>query len=385
MKQILILGAGSAGVMCANRFRREFTKEEVEITVVEKNDKHYYQPAYSLVVWDLEEPENIVRPVKGLLHEGINLIMDEALEINPKENKVKTAKHGELYYDYLIITTGAAYSYEEPEGLKEGLDKGENVFTNNTFDGTIKLRDKIREFDGGTIVCTTAEMPIKCPAAPMKFIFLAEDTMRRRGIRRKCKFIFTTPLPAVFSREPYAGKLSQLFKNREIEAVANYTPAEVDTEKGIIKDYTGKEIKFDLLYITPPHVGQSVIENSEEIGDDAGWVRCNKNTMLHTKFDNIYSIGDATDFPTSKTASGARKQAAILTERMKAHIRGGESKATYDGEIICPILTRYKRVMFANFNYTESLSPAIESYFNWVIKVHMLRPMYWNLMLNGLM
>lgn len=106
--------------------------------------------------------------------------------------------------------------------------------------------------------------------------------------------------------------------------------------------------------------------------------------MTHKNFDNIYAIGDANDFPTSKTASGARKQAKILTERMKAHIRGGEQKATYDGHIICPILTRYGRVMFVEFNYDESISSGTESYITWLLKVHMLRPLYWNLMLKGM-
>jgi sulfide:quinone oxidoreductase len=385
MKQILVLGAGSAGVMFANRIRKEFSKDELEITVVEKKDKHYYQPAYSLVVWDFEDPSQIIRPVQGLLHEGINLVMDEAVKINGAKNTVTTAKNGDLTYDYLVITTGALYNFEELEGLKAGIDKAESVFSNYTLEGSIKLRDKFREFKGGTIVSSIAEMPIKCPAAPMKFIFMAENMMRRWGIRHKCKFIFTTPMPAVFSREPYAKKLADICKERGIETVANFAPSEIDAEKGIMKDFGGKEVNFDVMCIVPPHQGQPLIENSEGVGDDAGWVRCNKHTMLSAKFDNIYSIGDATDFPTSKTASGARKQAAILTERLKAQLRGQAPTATYDGEIICPVLTKYKRVMFANFNYTESLSPAIESYMNWVIKVHMLRPMYWNLMLNGLM
>jgi sulfide:quinone oxidoreductase len=386
MKKIVILGAGSAGVMFTNRMRREFSTNEVDLTVIEKNDKHYYQPAYSLVVWDLEDPENLVRPMAGLLHDGINFINDEATKINADKNSVTTAKNGDISYDYLVIATGAIYNYDEPEGLLDGLNKGEKVFTNYTFEGAMKLRDKMREFEGGTIVSSIAEMPIKCPAAPGKFIFMAEDIIKRKGLRDRTKFVFTTPLPAVFSREPYVHKMNEILEARDIQGVGNFHPSEIDEENGVIKSYDGQEIQFDVLCIAPPHTGEKVVEGSEGVGDDAGWVSCDKNSMLSKNYDNIYSIGDATDFPTSKTASGARKQAAILTERMKAHIRGGDpNKATYDGEIICPVLTRYKRVMFANFNYTDSLSPAIESYANWVIKVHMLRPMYWNLMLNGLM
>ncbi len=385
MKRIVILGAGSGGVMFGNRMRKEFSENEVEITVIERSDKHVYQPAQTLVVFGLDEPENLVRPTKDLFFEGINLITDEATKIDPKKNTVTTAKSGDIPYDYLVIATGAKLIWDEPPGMKEGLEKGENVFQFYTLDGAIKLREAINNFDGGTIVSSIAEWPIKCPAAPLKFIMLAEDTMRRRGIRDKCKFVFTITLPDVFARQPYASALNAIFKSREIDAIANFSPSEVDSKNGILKDYGGKQVEFDLLCITPPHEGDTLMENSEGIGNPAGWVTCDKHHMVHTTHKNIYSIGDATDFPTSKTASGVRKQAKILTERFKSIFKGEEPTQTYDGEIICPMPTRYKRALFAQFNYDESISPAIESYFNWVIKVHTLRPLYWNLMLNALM
>jgi sulfide:quinone oxidoreductase len=386
MKHVLILGGGSAGVMLANRLRKEVPLDGLKITVIEKKETHIYQPAFTLVVFDLDLPENLVRPMKGLLYEGINLVTDEVTKINPKENTVTTGKHGDISYDYLVVATGAAYNYDEPIGMKAGLDKAEKVFTFYTLDGAIKLRDALKNFKGGTIACTVSEMPIKCPAAPMKFIMMAEDYFNSvRGIRDKVKFIFTTPMPAVFSREPYASKLSEIFKRRGIETIANFTPSDVDNEKCIVKDYGGKEFHYDLLCIIPPHEGEAYIEESEGVGDAANWAHCDKHTMLTLKHSNIYGIGDATDFPTSKTASGVRKQAAILTNRIISHLKGEAPTDTYDGEIICPMLTKFNRVMFAHFNYTESMSPAIESYANWVLKVHMLRPLYWNLMLRGLM
>ncbi|MEW6619544.1 MAG: FAD/NAD(P)-binding oxidoreductase [bacterium] len=387
MKKVVILGGGSAGVMFANRMRKEFSEDAVQMTVIEKSETHIYQPAFTLVVFELDQPENLTKPMKNLFFEGINLITDEATKIEPKENRVMTSKSGEISYDYLVIATGARLIYDEPEGMLKGLEKGENVFMFYCLDGAIRLREAVKRFEGGTIVSSICQMPIKCPAAPVKFIMLAENTMRRRGIRDKCRFVFTTPMSDVFSRQPYAAKLNSIFKERGIEAIANFTPSEVDYEKGVIKSFTkGQEpVQFDLLCITPPHEGQPLIENSEGVGNAAGWVTCDKNLMVHTTFPNIYGIGDATDFPTSKTASGVRKQAKVLTERMKSLIKGEKPTATYDGEVICPMPTRYGKALFAEFNYTESISPAIESYFNWMVKVHMLRPLYWNLMLNGLM
>jgi sulfide:quinone oxidoreductase len=387
MKQILVLGGGSAGVMFANRLRKEFTQNEVEITVIEKSEKHIYQPAFTLLVFDLEKPENIVRPTKDLFLEGIKLITDEATKIDPQNNKVSTAKHGDFSYDYLVVATGAKLDLTEPEGMKEAFEKGKNVFTFYQMDGALKLRDALKNIDGGTIVSSISQLPIKCPAAPIKFILMAEDMMRMKGVRNKFRFILTSPLPQCFSREPYATKLNAILRERDLEMVANFVPGELDSEKGILKSYDGREIRFDLLCLTPSHEGDKVVLNAEEegVGDAAGWVSCDKHHMVSKNFSNIYGIGDATDFPTSKTASGARKQAKVLTDRMKAILRGKEPTATYDGHIICPVLTRQNRVMFAEFNYTQSISPALESYFNWVIKVYMLRALYFNLMLPGLL
>lgn len=384
MKRIVVLGGGSAGVMFSNRMRREFGNDELEIIVIEKSENHFYQPAYTLVVFDLEDPKKLIRPTKSLFFDGVKVVIDEATQIKASDNKVVTAKNGEYSYDYLVIATGGRLVYEEPSGIKEAIEAATNVFTFYNYDGAIKLRDAFAKFEGGTIVSSVCSMPIKCPAAPMKFILMAEDTARKKGIRDKCKFVFTTPMPAVFSREPYATKLSSLFAERGIETIANFTPSVVDHANGVLKDYGGKEVKFDLMSITPEHEGMAFIEESEGIGDAANWVKCDKNKMSTLSYPNVYSLGDATDFPTSKTASGIRKQAKVLVDIFKARFKGEEPKALYDGEIICPILTRYQRVMFAHFNYEEAISPAIESYANWVLKVHMLMPMYWNLMLNGL-
>ena len=386
--KVVILGGGSAGVMFANRMRKEFSKDQLEIIVIEKSDKHIYQPAFTLLLFDLEDPKNLIKPTKELFYEGIKLITDEATKIDPENNKVTTAKSGDISYDYLVIATGAILNLDEPAGMKEGLIKAQSVFTFYTLDGALKLRDALKKMGGGTIVSTFAEMPIKCPAAPIKMILMAEDMARRMGKRDKYKFVLTTPMPAAFSRPPYMYALNKIFSTRGIEVLANYAPSEVDHEKGVMKEYGGtkRDVNFDLLCITPPHGGDTVIGNSEGVGDGAAeWVTCDKNHMVHRSFPNIYAIGDCTDFPTSKTASGARKQAKILTERFKSILGGEEPKATYDGEIICPILTRDKRVLFAHFNYTESISPAIESYLNWVLKVYMLRVLYFDLMLPGLL
>ncbi|MFC2006023.1 NAD(P)/FAD-dependent oxidoreductase [Chloroflexota bacterium] len=386
MQRIVVIGAGSGGLMVANRMRRALSGDEAEISVLERSDRHIYQPGFVPLLFDLEKPENLVKPTKDLLLKGVNLVVDEATLINPTENKVTTTNSGELSYDYLVIATGAQLYLAEPEGMKEGLEKGENVFTFYTLEGAIKLRDALRKLDGGTIVSSIAEMPIKCLAAPVKFIMLLESIIRMKGIRDKYRFILTAPTLSVPPNiEPYASTLEAMLRSRGIEIMLDFTPATVDSDKGTLDDFKGNKINFDLLAIVPPHEGQDLLQNSPGVADPVGWVPCDKNSLRHNKVDNIYVIGDTGTFPSGKTASGARKQAKVLAQRMRDHIRGREPKVIYDGHTICPIYTRYGRAIFAEFDYNGSISPAKESYIKWLIHIHMLRRLYWNFMLKGLL
>ncbi len=366
MKRIAIIGGGSAGVMFANRMRREFTEDEVELTVIERSDKHYFQPAFTSIAFGLDEGEDVMRPTKDLFYEGVNLLTDSATRINPKNNTVTTSKHGEVSYDYLVVATGAKLNFDEPAGMKEGLNKGEGVFTFYTMDGALKLRDAIQNCDGGTIVSMSSENPIKCPAAPINFILMAEDTMRNLGKRNKFKFVLTTPMQSVIPNQPYLEKFNSILDSKEIGVVNNFSPGEVDYKNGVVRSYNGKKVNFDLLSIIPPHEGEQVIHNSEELGDAAGWVTCNKYHLLSNYYSNIYAIGDASDVPASKTMTSARIQAKVLTNRMKALLVGKEPTATSTPEVLCPISPKKKKSVFGHYNDDE------------------LQPLYRNLILKGL-
>jgi len=386
MPRILVVGGGSGGLMAANRMRRVLGRDEAEITVLERSHQHTYQPGFVPLLFDLEKPENLIKPTRDLLLKGVNLIADEATLINPADNQVTTANSGALAYDYLVIATGAQLYLDEPEGMKEGLEKGENVFTFYTLEGARKLRDALKQREGGTIVSSVAEMPIKCLAAPVKFLMLAESMIRRKGQRDKYRFVLTTPTLSVPPNiEPYAGTLAAILKSRGIEVILDFLPVAIDHKNGTIEEFKGQKVDFDLLAITPPHEGQDLLQTSAGIADPVGWVPCNKNSLKHHKVDNIYVIGDAGTFPSGKTASGARKQASVLAQRMRDLIGGREPEAIYDGHTICPIYTRYGRAIFAEFDYEKSLSPARESYIKWLIHIHLLRQLYWNFILRGLL
>jgi sulfide:quinone oxidoreductase len=383
MTRILIVGGGSAGIMAAARLRNTLSMDEADITIVERSDKHYYQPGYTLIPFGLEEVENLIKPMKDVIPSGCNFIQDEVVSLNFDENYVETKGGQRLEYDYLVLATGAKLVLEEIEGLAENLGKN-GVHTFYTLEGAIKLKEALEEFESGDFVTVQAPIPFKCPGAPIKFTLLADDYFRRKGIRNKVNITTTSALPAIFSREPYASKLNEMFKDRNITAKGGFTPSEIDPEEKVIRSWEGEEIHYDLLVVVPPNEGEAIYEGTG-IADATNFVMADKHKLQLEKYPNVFVIGDCANYPTSKTASGARKQAEILVKNLLAMMKGEEPKARYTGHIICPIITRFGKAMFAEFDYEKSISPAQEMWSNWVIKVYMLRPLYWSLMLKGLL
>ncbi|RLI83763.1 hypothetical protein DRP07_02890, partial [Archaeoglobales archaeon] len=147
--------------------------------------------------------------------------------------------------------------------------------------------------------------------------------------------------------------------------------------------WEGEELPFDLLVVVPPNEGEPIYEDLQ-IADPTNFVIADKHKLVVEKYPNVFAIGDCANYPTSKTASGARKQAEVLANNLVAMIRGKEPKYQYTGHIICPIITRFGKALFAEFDYEKSISPAEEMWSNWVLKIYMLRPLYWSYMLKGL-
>jgi len=332
MSRILIIGGGSAGIMAAARLRNELSMEEAEITIVDISDKHYYQPAFTLVALGLDEPEHVVRPMSRVVPPGCTFVQDEVVSIEPDSRYVETKDGRKLEYDYLIVASGARLAWDEVQGLKENVGK-DGLHTFYTYEGSIDTRKALDEFDGGNFVVVQPPMPFKCPGAPIKMALMAEDLFRKKGIRHKSKVTLTTALPSVFSREPYATKLTEIFKDRDIDVATGFNPGTVDVDNKVVKSWEGNEVQYDMAVVIPPNEGEVYCEDSA-IADASNFVKADKHKLVCEGYDNIYAIGDCANYPTSKTGAGARKQAEVLAHNLVARIRGGEGNAVYTGHII---------------------------------------------------
>jgi len=391
-KRIVILGGGTGGTMVANRLRRRFDADDAEIHVVDRDDRHVYQPGLLFVPFGLTSLDEIVRPRTRQLRNGIVFHEREIDAVWIERDELLLDDGAILPYDVLVVATGSRLQPEETEGLTcPGWN--ERAFTFYTPGGAAALATALERFDGGRVVVNLVDMPIKCPVAPLEFAFLAEWYFRERGIRDRVDLVFSTPLDAAFTKPVASEHLAGLLDEKAIELVTEFNAGEVDSDRGKLISYDGRELDFDLLVTVPLHGGAAFIERSPGLGDALGFVPTDKSTLQSNARPNVFALGDAADLPTSKAGSVTHFEAEVLTENVARFLAGTELEPGYDGHSNCFIETGFHKALLIDFNYeTEPLPghyPAAlglpllrESRVNHLGKL-MFQWLYWHVLLPG--
>jgi sulfide:quinone oxidoreductase len=356
MKKILILGAGTAGTMMANKLDRNLNRDLWEITIVDKEENHYYQPGFLFIPFGIYKPGDVVRPKKDFIPQNVSVIFSEVVKITPEENYVELRDSTRLYYDILIVATGTVPVPEETEGLKGELWY-KDIFDFYTYEGSTRLAKKLETWEGGNLVINLAESIIKCPVAPLEFTFLADAFFREKGIRDKVNISYVTPLSGAFTKPKTTALLNNLMVEKQINVVPDFYLQRVDNTRKVLVSYDEQEVPFDLLVTIPVNKGDEVIAASN-MGDEDGlnFVPTDKFTLQNKKFENIFVIGDATNVPASKAGSVAHFEAEILTKNIISYISGQPFEAMFDGHSNCFIETGNGKATLIDFNYdTEPL------------------------------
>ena len=125
MKKLLILGAGTAGTMLANKLSHELNPDEWKITIVDQDEVHYYQPGFLFIPFGIYGENDVRKPKRDYLPPGVDMILSEIELIEPEENRVRIAKDNRiLNYDVLIIATGTQRNRLGVPGEKELIGRG---------------------------------------------------------------------------------------------------------------------------------------------------------------------------------------------------------------------------------------------------------------------
>ena len=356
MKKLLILGAGTAGTMMANKLHKNLNKDLWEITIVDKDENHYYQPGFLFIPFGVYQPEEVIRPKREFIPKGVNFVIDKIQKVEPEKNQVLLTSGTVLDYDILVVATGTIPVPEETEGLKGKLWY-KDIFDFYTYEGTTKLAKKLETWQGGKLVINLAETLIKCPVAPLEFTFLADAFFTEKGMRDKVEIFYVTPLSGAFTKPKATAMLNKLMDEKHINVIPDFYLQMVDNDRKVLISYDGKEVPFDLLVSIPVNKGDQMVEDSK-LGDEDGlnFIPTDKHTLQSKKYENMFVIGDATNVPASKAGSVAHFEAEILTENILSYIIKEPLTHKFDGHANCFIETGYGKGTLIDFNYvTEPL------------------------------
>jgi sulfide:quinone oxidoreductase len=392
MKRLLVLGGGTAGTMAVNKLRPRLARDEWQITVVDPSDTHYYQPGYLFVPFGIYQPEEIVKPRKRFIPEGVDLVQAEVDKVLPKDNKVLLVGGQELPYDYLVIASGTTPRPDQTPGMAD--DMGGSVHEFFSYEGAKRLAEKLKTWEGGKLVVHLTEMPIKCPVAPLEFSFLAEAFFAEKGMRDQVEITYVTPLEGAFTKPVASKHLGGMFEERKIQLEADFMIESIDPEAKKLVSFDEREVPYDLLVTIPINMGADFVARSG-LGDDLNYVPVDKETLLSNDYDNIFAIGDASNIPASKAGSVAHFSMDLFPDNFVNHVNGRPMTEKFDGHANCFIESGHGKGLLIDFNYeTEPLPgkyplPGVgpfsllkETEMNHWGKM-MFRWMYWNLLLPG--
>jgi sulfide:quinone oxidoreductase len=390
-KKIVVLGGGTGGTLIANRLSRQLGRS-AEITVIDADDEHLYQPGLLFVPFGKAEPGRLTRPRHRQFRPGVAFRQAAVDRVDLDGNEVLLAGGNRVGYDVLVIATGARLVPEETDGLT-GPGWMEKVFTFYTLDGATALRRALAEFDGGRLAVAVMDMPIKCPVAPLEFCFLADAYFRERGIRDRVDLSYVTPLDGAFTKPVANRELSGLLKDKGVNLVTEFNTGEVDGAGGRLVSFDGREVGFDLAAVIPLHGGQDYVSRSPGLGDELGFVPADQRTLQSRARPNVFVIGDAADIPTSKAGSVAHFEGEIVARNVASYLAGEPVDAGFDGHTNCFIESGSGKALLIDFNYgTEPLTGRFPSR----IGLPLLRPsrlnhlgklgfgwLYWHMLLPG--
>jgi sulfide:quinone oxidoreductase len=391
---IIIVGGGNAGISVASRILKE--RFELNVAIIDPSEYHYYQPAWTLVGGGTFDINKTVRTEASVIPEGAEWIKDAVASFEPDQNRL-TTKSGDIYsYDYLVVAPGIQLNWHWIKGLKETLGKN-NVTSNYSFNYAPYTFECIQSMKPGmTAMFTSPSTPLKCGGAPQKITYLAADYFRRHGLMGKVKVDFSTAGKVVFGIKKYAIELQKVVDKLEVEMHYRHDLIAVDgpnkqatfkvtDENGNTSELTKH---FDMLHVTPPQSAPDFIASSP-LANDKGWVDVDKYTLQHTRYKNVFGIGDASSTPNGKTGAAIRKQAPVLVKNLFSLLDGKPILEKYNGYSSCPIVVGYGKLILAEFDYdnkpveTFPFDQSKPRRSMWILKKYILPWLYWHKILKG--
>lgn len=375
-EHIVIVGGGVGGTLLANVLAKDLSRDQVQISVIDETGQHLYQPGWLYVPFGEEKASSLRKKERSLLRKDIELIVERVVDIDPVKQTVTLAGSKSIPYDHLVLGTGARITPDTVPGFAEGA----HHFYSS--DASIRLKAQLEAFTGGRLVVGVADIPYKCPPAPLEFVFKVEEYLKKKGLREKTELLYLSPINRVFTIESVSDFATPMLEERGIKYETFFNTEEIDPAAKTVTSLEGDTIDYDLLVMVPPHRGAKLLSDTG-IGDQQGWIPTDRHTLAVNGLENVYGIGDATDIPVSKSGSAAHFEAKVLAERLAAKIKGTPEGSVYDGHVLCFLETGYGQASQLVFDFENPPVPPKPSAFYHYEKL-MFNKVYWYIVPRGI-
>ncbi|WP_048600767.1 NAD(P)/FAD-dependent oxidoreductase [Rubeoparvulum massiliense] len=389
--KVVIVGGGTAGITVAAQLARKMSPQQ--IAVIDPAENHYYQPLWTLVGAGVMPKEKTVHTEKSVIPKGVHWIQEAVTSFAPEENYVMTDRQTKVNYEYLVVAPGIKLNWDGIKGLKESIGKN-GVVSNYSYDTVDSTWQALQNIKGGNVIFTQPTTPIKCGGAPQKIMYLTEDYLRKHNLRDKVNISFYTPAGKIFPVKKYEDAINEMIERRGIQRKFQYNLIEIigNEKKAIFENLTTGEtetVSYEMIHVTPPMSAPDFIKESPLV-DASGLVEVDKHTLQHTRYANIFSLGDVINTGTpTKNGAAVRKQAPVVVANLLNAMKGQPITTQYEGYGSCPLVTGYGRLMLIEFDY--SMQPKESFPFNqakerlsmYLLKRYLLPAMYWKGMLKG--
>lgn len=393
--QVVIIGGGNAGISVAAQLLRK--ESQLDIAIIDPSEKHYYQPAWTMVGGGFYDINDTVKDEAAVMPEGVHWIKEAVISFQPEQNQITLNSGIQVKYDYLVVAPGIQLNWNEIKGLEENIGKN-GVCSNYSFKTAPYTFECLKGSKSGRAIFTSPHTPVKCGGAPQKIMYIAADYFKRNNLSDKVQVEFWSGGTKLFGVKKFEDALKKVIAKFHIKENYYNKLVEIDGANKRAKfvgfGENNKEVEtwvdFEMLHVTPPQSAPDFVKNSP-LANAAGWVDVDKHSLQHVKFANIFSLGDASSLPTGKTGAAIRKQAPVLVQNLMSLLKGTPMNASYNGYSSCPLITGRGKLILAEFDYdnnpqeTFPFDQAKERWSMFILKRYILPYLYWTKILKGKM